>query len=128
MVLAILQFELLIPGAESLKDKRRVVNSLKDRLHREHQVSVAEVGLLDTPHAARMALALVTNDGRRAGQTLDRITTRLRALNEAELGDCSREILHDPKGEDSAPGPDGPDRSLDSEMLRRALDESEDAA
>jgi len=122
MVIAILQFELLVHGAESIKDKRRVVSSVKDRLHREHQVSVAEVGLLDSMSAARMALALVSNDGKHAGQVLDRITAKLRALHEAELGDCTREILHDPRG-DSSPD-DGPapreDHTLDAEMLRRA--------
>jgi uncharacterized protein len=99
MVIGILQFELLIRGAESLKDKRRVVSSLKDKLHREHQVSVAEVALQDRIGAARMALALVGSDGKHVGQTLDRITTKLRALGDAELGSVSREVLHDPQGE-----------------------------
>ena len=47
MVVGILQIEVSIDGSTSLKDKRRVVSSLKDRLHREHQVSVAEVDLLE---------------------------------------------------------------------------------
>jgi len=120
MVVGILQFELLIHGAESIKDKRRVVSSLKDRLHREHQVSVAEVGLLDNRAAARMALAVVAGDGKRAGDVLDRISAKLRALHDAELGDCSREILHDPRGEDADDAPPRPlPRELDDEMLRR---------
>lgn len=129
MVIGILQFELRIPGAESLKDKRRVVRSLKDRLHREHQVSVAEVGLLDRAGAARMALALVGSDGRHVGQVLDRITARLHALHDAELGDCAREILHDPRGDaadDTAacePSCEAAgDPTLAAEMLRRAND------
>ena len=52
MVVGILQFELLVPGATSLKDKRRVVKSVKDRLHREHLVSVAEVGPASTTVSA----------------------------------------------------------------------------
>lgn len=130
MVIGILQFELRIPGAESLKDKRRVVRSLKDRLHREHQVSVAEVGLLDHAGAARMALALVGSDGRHVGQVLDRITARLRALRDAELGDCEREVLRDPRGEtaeETAPTDAGDDPTLASEMLRRANDMETDS-
>ncbi len=42
----ILQFELLIRQRRSLKDKRRVVRSVRDRLHREHLVSVAETACL----------------------------------------------------------------------------------
>ena len=52
MVVGVLQVKLTIDWASSLKDKRRVVSSLKDRLHREHQVSVAEVGSLDSHRVA----------------------------------------------------------------------------
>jgi uncharacterized protein YlxP (DUF503 family) len=97
MIIGILQFELLLRGSTSLKDKRSVVASLKDRLHREHQVSVAEVALQDRIGVARMALALVGSDGKHIGQTLDRITLKLRALHDAQLGDTRREILHDPQ-------------------------------
>lgn len=119
MVVAILQFELLIPGAESIKDKRRVLSSVKDRLHREHMVSVAEVGLHDSMRAGRLALALVTTDGAHAGRVLDQVTAKLRGLRDAELGDCSREVLHDPRGTLDAE-PSREDRSLDDEMRRRA--------
>ena len=54
MIVGILQFELLIHHAESLKDKRRVVHSVKDKLHREHQVSVAEVA-----HQENMRVAVI---------------------------------------------------------------------
>lgn len=104
MIIGILQFELLIRGALSLKDKRSVVSSLKDRLHREHQVSVAEVGLQDRMTVARLGLAVVGSDGKHIGQTLDRITLKLRALHDAQLGDTRREILHDPQGNDPEPG------------------------
>lgn len=94
MVIGVLQFELLIHGAESLKDKRRVVRSVKDRLHREHLVSVAEVGTLESLSTATMAVACVGTDGARAGEVLDRVSAKLRSLTEAELGDTSRQILH----------------------------------
>ena len=52
MIIGVLQFELLMRGNESLKDKRRIVKSLKDRLHRSHMVSVAEIGALDERNVA----------------------------------------------------------------------------
>ncbi|MCC6660958.1 MAG: DUF503 family protein [Phycisphaerales bacterium] len=94
MVIAVLQFELRIRGSESLKDKRRVVKSVKDRLHREHQVSVAEVGSLESLTSATMALAAVGSDGKHMGEVLDRISAKLRALPDAELAAVSRRILH----------------------------------
>ncbi len=123
MILGLLQFDLLIHDAQSLKDKRRVVSSVKDRLHREHQASVAEVGLQDTPHVARMALALAGSDARYVGQTLDRITSFLRALHDAELGDTSRRVI---RHEDDLQGVpvdskvESSDKEIDAEMLRRA--------
>lgn len=94
MVIGILQFELLIHDAESLKDKRRVIRSLKDRLHREHQVSVAEVASQENASLAVLGLSLVGSDGRQVAQTLDRIVEKIRAVHDAELGDTRREILH----------------------------------
>ena len=94
MVVGVLQFELRIPWAESLKDKRRVVRSLKDRLHREHQVSVAEVAALEEPGVAVLGLAAVGTDGQRVGSVLDSISAKLRTITDAELGYTRREMIH----------------------------------
>lgn len=126
MVIGILQFELLIHGALSLKDKRRVVRSAKDRLHREHQCSVAEVGALDVPTRAMLGLALVGADGAHVGKTLDRITLKLRALPDAELGDVRREILtpqggwEDPGSSEADPG--GGEAIVDHELERELIE------
>ena len=105
MVIGVLQFELLIHGAESLKDKRRVVQSVKDRLHREHQVAVAEVRAHDTLNLAILALACIATEGSRVGEVLDAVTNKLRALGDAELGDTYRQIL---RGEDLPEAPEAP--------------------
>ncbi|GJM19809.1 MAG: hypothetical protein DHS20C14_20220 [Phycisphaeraceae bacterium] len=93
MVVGVLQFELLIPWAESLKDKRSVVRSLKDRLHRQHLVSVAEVSHQDILNVAVLGVAVVCETGARAASVLDRIENKLRGLTDAELGETHREIL-----------------------------------
>ncbi|MEX2214152.1 MAG: DUF503 domain-containing protein, partial [Phycisphaeraceae bacterium] len=61
MILGILQVELVIDGSQSLKEKRRVVSSLKDRLHREHQVSVAETDKQDDHRVAVLGIALASS-------------------------------------------------------------------
>ncbi len=111
MLLAILQFELLIRGSESLKDKRRVVKSLKDRLHAEHMVSVAEIGLLDRHDAARIGLAAAGNDLKHLQSMTDRILDKLRALHDAQLGDFQREIIDGDALSDSPPARSATDRS-----------------
>ncbi|MEM7756048.1 MAG: DUF503 domain-containing protein [Planctomycetota bacterium] len=128
MIIAALQFELAIHGAESLKDKRRVVKSLKDRLHREHMVSVAETAALNTPTTAVMGLAVVGNDGKRLGSVLDSIVGKLLALHDAELVSTTRELIkgRDPEEvalEDSEPN-EGDLTDINAEMMRYAEGDS----
>lgn len=93
MVIGVLQFELIVPASRSLKDKRRVVRSVRDRLHREHLVSVAEVGALDHHRVALMGLSLVSSSPPYVHSVMDRILDKLRALPEARLGAVQREML-----------------------------------
>lgn len=60
----LLHLELMIADAFSLKDKRRVVKSFKDRLAARFNVSVAEVDALDQRRRAVLAVAMVGNDSR----------------------------------------------------------------
>jgi len=123
MVVGILQLELHVHDATSLKDKRRVVRSLKDRLHREHLVSVAEVARLDSLSVAVLGIAAVGTDGKRIGEVLDAITAKARSLTEAELAATSRQILHGAEredGESDGAGEDVIDDVLEAELIRRA--------
>lgn len=129
VVVGILQFELIIHDPESLKDKRRVVRSVKDRLHREHQVSVAEVACQERADLAVLGLSLVGSDGRHVGQVLDRILEKLRGVRDAELGRSSREILQGVE-RDAEPA-EAPPQSADlgdieAELLGRFEDEPEE--
>lgn len=126
MVVGILQFELLVHGAESLKDKRRVIRSVRDRLHREHLVSVAEVASHDVLNLAVMGLAVVAADGRRAALVLDQVTAELRGWPGAELGLTSRAILNGHASELGGPSEDGGEEELAAEMLARGLAAGED--
>ncbi len=61
-VTGLLHVELHIPTAQSLKQKRSVIKSLKDRLRTRFNVSVAEVDHLDKWQRATLAIALVSTD------------------------------------------------------------------
>ena len=64
MVVGVLRVELAILDAVTLKDKRRVINSVKDRIMNRHKVSVAEVDRLEQRQGAVLAVAMVANDSR----------------------------------------------------------------
>lgn len=78
MVVGVLHLSLAIPEAASLKDKRRVLKSLKDRLAHRHNISVAEVGDLDDHRRSTMAVALVSNDRRFTESCLAKIANEVR--------------------------------------------------
>ena len=93
MVVGVLQCELHIPGSASLKDKRRVVKSLKDRLHRHHMVSVAEIEALDHHRIAVLGMTMASNAVAPVVRTFDRITEKLRSLPDVRLEHVQRDIL-----------------------------------
>lgn len=62
IVTGLLVVELHLPAANSLKSKRQVVKSLKDRLGNRYNISVAEVDHLDKWQRATLAIAIVSSD------------------------------------------------------------------
>jgi uncharacterized protein YlxP (DUF503 family) len=59
MIVGVSVFELHLPEARSLKEKRRVVKSLIERLHQRYRVSVAETDFHDLHQRAEVSLAVV---------------------------------------------------------------------
>jgi len=73
VVIGVRYFELHLAGAHSLKDKRSVLKSLKDRLHNEFNVSVAETARHDAWQSAELTVCLVSSDRRHAESVLSTI-------------------------------------------------------
>ena len=70
MVIAVVSWELHLPAAHSLKEKRSVLSRLKARLRNEFNVSVAETGLHDIWQRGEITAALVAGDRRHADALL----------------------------------------------------------
>ena len=85
--------ELSIPDAMSLKDKRRVVLSIKDRIRHNHNVSIAEVGALDEHRRSILGLAMVSNDRRYVEGALSKLVDLVRMVPQASLVDYQIELL-----------------------------------
>jgi uncharacterized protein YlxP (DUF503 family) len=93
MVVGTLSLKLAIFGSYSLKDKRRVVSSLKDRLKGRFNVSVAEVGSLDHRQQAELGVAMVANEGRFVESALDKLVDYVRQDTAAALVDYRIEVF-----------------------------------
>ena len=61
MVVSMLKCIIELPESSSLKDKRRVIRSLKDRLMKKYKLSVSEVDLQNSLTYAQLGAALVSN-------------------------------------------------------------------
>lgn len=93
MTIGVLQLELSVPDAMSLKDKRRVIKSIKDRIAHGHNVSIAEVGALDEHRRSILGLAMVSNDRRYVESALSKLVDFVKMVPQASLIDYQIELL-----------------------------------
>ncbi len=73
VIVGLLTLDMYVPDAVTLKDKRRVVKSLIERLSDKYNVSVAEVDQLDNCSCATLAIAYVANERAQVERVLSRI-------------------------------------------------------
>jgi uncharacterized protein len=92
MIVGSLRVRLLVRESRSLKDKRQVVRSIKDRLRNRYNVSVAEVEAQDHRQLAILGLAMVSNEGSHIRTVLAEIVQLLRSHPVAELIDYHLEV------------------------------------
>lgn len=93
MVIGALKVRVQIMASRSLKDKRRVVKSLKDRL-KNLNVAVAEVEDLDKWQAVTLGIASVSNDTPYLNALMDRILDHLGKHPEVEILETYSEYIH----------------------------------
>ena len=92
MIVGSLCVRLVVRESRTLKDKRRVVQNIKDRLRNAFNVSVAEIDAQDNRQLIVLGIALVGNESRQVISALDRIVDALRGHPVAELLDYEKEI------------------------------------
>lgn len=93
MLIGILQLDLKIGDALNLKDKRKIVRSLKDKWHHHHNVSAAEVDQQDHPQHAVIGVALVGSDARHLESSLAKLVESVKHERYAELLDYRIEVV-----------------------------------
>jgi uncharacterized protein len=93
MTVGLCTVELFIPDGHSLKDKRRVVQSVKTRVRDKFNVSVAEVGEQDLWQKAVLGLACVANESTYVNQVLDQAVNLIRTVPTIQLVRSHIELL-----------------------------------
>lgn len=83
--IGVLSLELFIPLSGSLKSKRRVLKSLKDRVRNTFNASVAEVGEMEKWQKAVCAIGMVGNDKSYLDSCLQKILLFIEAVHDVEI-------------------------------------------
>ncbi len=92
MIVGTLTARLMIREARTLKDKRQVLQSIKDKLRNNFNVSIAEIGDGDSRKLAELGMAMVGMDTHPLKITLGAIVQALRCHPVAELLDFRIEV------------------------------------
>jgi len=73
MPVGLLTLELHIPDAQSLKDKRQILRSLKDKLRRDFNVAVAELEHHDTWQRSVVGIVTISNEEKHVREMLQKV-------------------------------------------------------
>ena len=92
MIVGVCTWDLLISGAHSLKEKRMVVRSLKDRISGKFNVSVAETAFQDIWQRAEITIAVVGTDTAFVDSVLSKVDQLVEAEDRAMITDTRREL------------------------------------
>lgn len=93
MLVGVCTVELWIPESQSLKDKRQVLHSVKDRLRGKFNLSIAEVDGQDLWQKAVLGMACVANDGSHVEQVLEQALNVIKSMPTIEVVRVHRELL-----------------------------------
>ncbi|GAB6157077.1 DUF503 domain-containing protein [Desulfotomaculum varum] len=93
MIVGLLTVELHIGGAVTLKDKRRVIKSIIERVRSRYNVSIAEVADQDLWQRATLGVAAVSNSSGHVNQMLETVLKLIQTNREADLINYWTEII-----------------------------------
>lgn len=91
--IGICTLQLYIPDSRSLKSKRQVIKSLKDRIRKAFNVSIAEVDEQDLWQKAILGVACVGNEKRHVNQVLDSLVDLVEGTPSVQLLDYQIEFV-----------------------------------
>ena len=80
-------------GNQSLKEKRRIVSSIRDRLKNKFNVSIAEIGDQDVWQNLHMGIVAVSSDHRYLEGLMNQLVDFIENMHLAEITDCQIKII-----------------------------------
>lgn len=95
MPIGLLTLEIQITDAQSLKDKRQVLRSLKDRLRAHYNVAIAELAHQDLWQRSRVGVVTISGDVRHLEESLSQIAAESERMLGRDLVSQETELFED---------------------------------
>jgi uncharacterized protein len=95
MPIGLLTLEIQINDAQSLKDKRQVLRSLKDRLRSQYNVAIAELAYQELWQRSRVGVVTISGDTHHLEQSLSQIARESERLLGRDLVSQGTELFED---------------------------------
>lgn len=70
---------------ESLKEKRRIIKSVTDRVRHKYKISAAEVDYLDSLDRGSLGFGVVSNNKQHAETVLQKVLNQIDSISEIEV-------------------------------------------
>ena len=93
MIIGILKIDLHFPYSSSLKEKRMILKSLKDRVRKIFNVSISELDEHDKWQKAIISIAAIGIGRRNINSLLDKVVNFVTTLKNLEISDYEIEII-----------------------------------
>ncbi len=93
MVISVSIFELHLPAARSLKEKRKVIKGLIERIHHRFRVSIAETGFHDLHQRSEISIAAISRSPADGERLMSALREMVDALPEAVLTHWDPQLL-----------------------------------
>jgi hypothetical protein len=94
MVVGVAKLSLRLPGNKSLKGKRKVIKSIRERLRQRFNLAVAETDAQDLWQTAELGLVAIGNQSGYIDSKLDKAINFIENMQIAEIVDIQRELIH----------------------------------
>lgn len=93
MILGVLRLSFRLHGNRSLKGKRQIASSLKQKLRNKFNIAISEVAVQDNLERLELAVVTVAPESKRVESQLDKVLSHAQAATSEELTDSSVEIF-----------------------------------
>jgi hypothetical protein len=93
MVIGLLTVELELPEAFSLKEKRMVLNRVRDQVRQKFNVAIAEVDENDVWNRAVLGVVTVSNEQTHCNQVLSKVMDLIETIRGLRVEDFSTEFI-----------------------------------